>query len=178
MYLHFCQVDEDGFYDGELLDGRRGLVPSNFVEKLEGEELFDFHQQVVLGLGDCDDSVCTSIPQDLDFMSADECSMETDSTTTHHNNSTKLPTSAIRKTISGGGLTTTGSSAAELNLKRTCITPDDAELSKAARASLPQYASCTDLDMTEDDEADQEMELKGGQVPCPRHLTFEPQQNR
>ena len=159
------------------MDGRRGLVPSNFVEKLEGEELFDFHQQVVLGLGDCDDSVCTSIPQDLDFMSADECSMETDSTTHHHNNSTKLPTSAIRKTISGG-LTTGSSSAAELNLKRTCITPDDAELSKAARASLPQYASCTDLDMTEDDEADQEMELKGGQVPCPRHLTFEPQQNR
>jgi hypothetical protein len=34
-----------------MLDGRRGLVPSNFVEKLEGEELFDFHQQVVLGLG-------------------------------------------------------------------------------------------------------------------------------
>jgi hypothetical protein len=27
---------------------------------------------VVLGLGDCDDSVCTSIPQDLDFISADE----------------------------------------------------------------------------------------------------------
>jgi hypothetical protein len=28
--------------------------------------------QVVLGLGDCDDSVCTSIPQDLDFISSDE----------------------------------------------------------------------------------------------------------
>lgn len=28
--------------------------------------------KVVLGLGDCDDSVCTSIPHDLDFMSADE----------------------------------------------------------------------------------------------------------
>ena len=133
-------------------------MPSNFVEKLEGEELFDFNQQVVLGLGDCDDSVCTSIPQDLDFMSADE-SMETD----HH----KLP--AIRKTTTA---------PPESILKRTTCTTPDAELSKAARASLPQYASCTDLDMTEDDEADQEMELKGGQVPCPRHLTFEPQQNR
>ena len=70
--LVWGDVDEDGFFDGEMLDGRRGLVPSNFVEKLEGEELFDFHQQVVLGLGDCDDSVCTSIPQDLDFMSSDE----------------------------------------------------------------------------------------------------------
>ncbi len=63
--LAWGEADEDGFYDGELLDGRRGLVPSNFVERLEAgsQELADFHQQVVLGLGDCDDSVCTSIPQ-------------------------------------------------------------------------------------------------------------------
>jgi hypothetical protein len=26
-------LDEDGFYIGQLLDGRRGLVPSNFIEK-------------------------------------------------------------------------------------------------------------------------------------------------
>ena len=44
--LVWGDVDEDGFYDGELLDGRRGLVPSNFVEKLEGDDLADFHQQV------------------------------------------------------------------------------------------------------------------------------------
>jgi hypothetical protein len=25
-----------------------GLVPSNFVEKLEGEELLDFHRQVLI----------------------------------------------------------------------------------------------------------------------------------
>ena len=72
--LVWGDVDEDGFYDGEILDGRRGLVPSNFVEKLEGDDLVDFHQQVVLGVGDCDDSVCTSIPQDLDFLSSDEVS--------------------------------------------------------------------------------------------------------
>ena len=28
--------------------------------------------RIILILGDCDDSVCTSIPQDLDFMSSDE----------------------------------------------------------------------------------------------------------
>ena len=44
--LVWGDADEDGFFDGELLDGRRGLVPSNFVEKLEGEELLDFHRQV------------------------------------------------------------------------------------------------------------------------------------
>uniref|UniRef100_A0A8C4R867 RIMS binding protein 2 n=1 Tax=Eptatretus burgeri TaxID=7764 RepID=A0A8C4R867_EPTBU len=27
-------MDEDGFYEGELVDGRRGLVPSNFVERV------------------------------------------------------------------------------------------------------------------------------------------------
>lgn len=28
------EEDEDGFYMGELLSGRRGLVPSNFIEKI------------------------------------------------------------------------------------------------------------------------------------------------
>ncbi|XP_047238422.1 RIMS-binding protein 2 isoform X3 [Girardinichthys multiradiatus] len=32
-YLYvYGTMDEDGFYEGELLDGQRGLVPSNFVE--------------------------------------------------------------------------------------------------------------------------------------------------
>ncbi len=45
------------------------------------------------------------------------------------------------------------------------------------KTSLPQYASCTDLDMTEDEyEASPEINLKA--VPCPRLLTFEPQLNR
>ncbi|XP_037796181.1 uncharacterized protein LOC119591500 [Penaeus monodon] len=62
----------DGFFDGELLDGRRGLVPSNFVEKLVGEDLIEFHQSVVMGLRDGDESMSTSVPQDLDFISQDE----------------------------------------------------------------------------------------------------------
>jgi len=28
---------QDGFYEGELMNGKRGLVPSNFVEKVPGE---------------------------------------------------------------------------------------------------------------------------------------------
>ena len=44
--LVWADADEDGFFDGELLDGRRGLVPSNFVEKLVHDDLVDFHQQV------------------------------------------------------------------------------------------------------------------------------------
>ena len=35
-------MDEDGFYEGELMDGRRGLVPSNFIQPLSGSELVDF----------------------------------------------------------------------------------------------------------------------------------------
>lgn len=54
------------------MDGRRGLVPSNFVEKLVGEDLIEFHQSVVMGLRDGDESMSTSVPQDLDFISQDE----------------------------------------------------------------------------------------------------------
>lgn len=63
---------QDGFFDGELLDGRRGLVPSNFVEKLIGDDLVDFHQSIVMGLRDCDESISTSVPQDLDFITQDD----------------------------------------------------------------------------------------------------------
>ena len=61
--LLFCM--KDGFFDGELLDGRRGLVPSNFVQKLVGEDLLEFHQAVVQGLRDGDDSASTNIAHDL-----------------------------------------------------------------------------------------------------------------
>ncbi|XP_059150404.1 peripheral-type benzodiazepine receptor-associated protein 1-like isoform X3 [Physella acuta] len=37
------EMDEDGFFDGELIDGRQGLVPSNFIEKVEDEDLAEFH---------------------------------------------------------------------------------------------------------------------------------------
>ncbi|GFR99974.1 peripheral-type benzodiazepine receptor-associated protein 1 [Elysia marginata] len=36
-------MDEDGFYEGELIDGRQGLVPSNFIEIVEEEDLVEFH---------------------------------------------------------------------------------------------------------------------------------------
>ncbi|XP_063218696.1 uncharacterized protein LOC134528958 [Bacillus rossius redtenbacheri] len=65
--LVWGNMDEDGFHDGELLDGRRGLVPSNFIQKLVGEDLLEFHQSVVLGLKDCDDSGITNISHDLDL---------------------------------------------------------------------------------------------------------------
>jgi hypothetical protein len=61
FYLLFLQ---DGFLDGELLDGRKGLVPSNYVERLVGDDLLEFHQQVVLGIKDAEDCLSTSL---LDF---------------------------------------------------------------------------------------------------------------
>lgn len=60
--LVWGQPDDDGFLDAETLDGRRGLVPANFVQKLVGDDLLEFHQ-AVLGLRDVDDSVSTNIPQ-------------------------------------------------------------------------------------------------------------------
>ncbi|XP_072244464.1 RIMS-binding protein 2 isoform X5 [Leuresthes tenuis] len=38
-YLYvYGTMDEDGFYEGELLDGQRGLVPSNFVDFIQDEQ--------------------------------------------------------------------------------------------------------------------------------------------
>lgn len=28
---------QDGFYEGELMNGQRGVVPSNFIEKIPGQ---------------------------------------------------------------------------------------------------------------------------------------------
>ncbi|KAM4827392.1 RIMS-binding protein 2 isoform 2-T2 [Thomomys bottae] len=37
-YLYvYGDMDEDGFYEGELLDGQRGLVPSNFVDFVQDD---------------------------------------------------------------------------------------------------------------------------------------------
>jgi len=127
--LVWSDPDEDGFFDGEILDGRKGLVPSNFVERLEGETLIEFYQSVFLGIGDGDDSVCTSIAQDLDFISSDE----------GYEESRKYFTSR--------------------------------------KATLSHYASCTDLDMTED-EADAVSETAGDYVAPPKHLTLETQLNK
>eukprot|EP00095_Tigriopus_kingsejongensis_P012128 maker-scaffold560_size136926-snap-gene-0.23 protein:Tk12128 transcript:maker-scaffold560_size136926-snap-gene-0.23-mRNA-1 annotation:"rims-binding protein 2-like" len=135
--LVWGEVDDDGFFDGELLDGRRGLVPSNFVEKLEGEDLEDFHQQINLDLGDCDDSVCTSVPQDLDYLSSDEAEDAPPKASTrleHHQSFTTL-----------------------------------------TKTNLPQYASCTDLDLTEDES---EGSINDSRVPAPKQLTVEAQQNK
>ncbi|KAH0630615.1 hypothetical protein JD844_013852 [Phrynosoma platyrhinos] len=42
-YVYICgEMDEDGFYEGELMDGRRGMVPSNLVEEVSGNDLISF----------------------------------------------------------------------------------------------------------------------------------------
>lgn len=42
-------------------------MPSNFVQKLVGDDLLEFHQSVVQGLRDCDDTGSTNIPQDFNY---------------------------------------------------------------------------------------------------------------
>ncbi|XP_072909688.1 RIMS-binding protein 2-like isoform X5 [Hemitrygon akajei] len=39
----YGDMDEDGFYEGELMDGRRGLVPSNFIERVSDEDMLTLH---------------------------------------------------------------------------------------------------------------------------------------
>lgn len=43
----FDDIDEDGYFVGELIDGRRGFVPSNWLERLTGEDLFEFQANVL-----------------------------------------------------------------------------------------------------------------------------------
>ena len=41
-------------------------MPSNYVERLVGEDLVEFHQQVVLGIKESDDCLSTSL-HDFDY---------------------------------------------------------------------------------------------------------------
>ena len=43
----------------------QGLVPMNFCEKLTGEDLLEFHQQVVLGFSSEEEVWSTMVPTDL-----------------------------------------------------------------------------------------------------------------
>ena len=67
--LVWGEIDEDGYLEAELMDGRRGLVPSNYITKLVGEDLMEFHQSMVVGTSGggagevADDGWSTSIPQ-------------------------------------------------------------------------------------------------------------------
>uniref|UniRef100_A0A8C5B0F4 SH3 domain-containing protein n=1 Tax=Gadus morhua TaxID=8049 RepID=A0A8C5B0F4_GADMO len=40
----YGDMDDDGFYEGELMDGRRGLVPSNFVERVSDDDVMGSQQ--------------------------------------------------------------------------------------------------------------------------------------
>ncbi|XP_055907208.1 uncharacterized protein LOC129942356 [Eupeodes corollae] len=46
---------QGGYLDAELLDGRRGLVPAAFVQRLVGDDLLEFHQAVLSTLRDAED---------------------------------------------------------------------------------------------------------------------------
>ncbi len=38
-YLYvFGEMDNDGFYHGQLLSGKSGMVPSNFIDRVMDEE--------------------------------------------------------------------------------------------------------------------------------------------
>ncbi|KAM4047494.1 peripheral-type benzodiazepine receptor-associated protein 1 isoform 2-T2 [Anomaloglossus baeobatrachus] len=59
----YGDMDDDGFYEGELMDGRRGLVPSNFVEHVSDDDLIAFHPAET-------NELSQSSGQDTSFLSA------------------------------------------------------------------------------------------------------------
>ncbi|XP_045172088.2 peripheral-type benzodiazepine receptor-associated protein 1-like isoform X4 [Mercenaria mercenaria] len=71
--LIYGEMDEDGFFEGELIDGRRGLVPSNFIEKVSDEDLPDFHAAMAMAGHEENSTAANSIAvPDLDIDSGDE----------------------------------------------------------------------------------------------------------
>uniref|UniRef100_A0A8C5R0U6 TSPO associated protein 1 n=1 Tax=Leptobrachium leishanense TaxID=445787 RepID=A0A8C5R0U6_9ANUR len=58
----YGDMDDDGFYEGELMDGRRGLVPSNFVERVSDDGLMAFQP------AECNE-LSQSSGQDISFLS-------------------------------------------------------------------------------------------------------------
>lgn len=52
------------------MDGRRGLVPIIFIQKLSGDELLEFKQRILAGMKECDDSASTTIPHDIEAINA------------------------------------------------------------------------------------------------------------
>lgn len=52
------------------MDGRRGLVPIIFIQKLSGDELLEFKQRILAGMKECDDSASTIIPHDIEAIHA------------------------------------------------------------------------------------------------------------
>jgi len=53
-------VLKDGFYEGELMNGKRGLVPSNFIEKVPG--MLTMHNAHMLHFIVCCICVCHNMP--------------------------------------------------------------------------------------------------------------------
>ena len=101
-------------------------------------------------MGDCDDSVCTSVPQDLDILSV--CGDE---------DKVVPPKPAKRLSKSSNSL----------------MNDSDTDYPVHKQTLLPQYASCTDLEMTED-EADSPSSTSRKVPPAPWQLTMEAQHNK
>ncbi|XP_056414538.1 peripheral-type benzodiazepine receptor-associated protein 1 isoform X2 [Hyla sarda] len=58
----YGEMDDDGFFEGELMDGRRGLVPSNFVERVSDDDMIAFHPAET-------NELSRSSGQDISFLS-------------------------------------------------------------------------------------------------------------
>ncbi|XP_019738177.1 RIMS-binding protein 2-like isoform X1 [Hippocampus comes] len=64
-YLYvYGNMDDDGFYEGELLDGQRGLVPSNFVEFVQDKEKLSIQAGEGEDLGPVDHTPLALMPLD------------------------------------------------------------------------------------------------------------------
>ncbi|XP_060703867.1 RIMS-binding protein 2-like isoform X5 [Hemiscyllium ocellatum] len=84
----YGDMDEDGFYEGELMDGRRGLVPSNFIERVSDEDMLAFHPPEI-------NELSHNSFQEISFHSGSEKSLSL-----RKNSIEKLETSSLHEELS------------------------------------------------------------------------------
>uniref|UniRef100_A0A8C5HDL4 RIMS-binding protein 2 n=1 Tax=Gouania willdenowi TaxID=441366 RepID=A0A8C5HDL4_GOUWI len=64
----YGDMDDDGFYEGELMDGQRGLVPSNFVDRVSDDDVMStYHPETgdILAAAPSDQASAFAVPAPL-----------------------------------------------------------------------------------------------------------------
>ncbi|XP_055995599.1 peripheral-type benzodiazepine receptor-associated protein 1-like isoform X7 [Ostrea edulis] len=148
--LVYGEMDEDGFFDGELLNGKRGLVPSNFIEKVADEDLSDFHAAMSDANHHDDDSITgNSIQQDLDYDSSEEM-----------------------------GEKDTKQKLTDLKITRDKCSPHQSHSQSNSRPSSDHGSDIDDLDLLDSSKLTSvkvQSQPVDSMLPCPRELTLDRQ---
>ncbi|KAK3083880.1 hypothetical protein FSP39_004557 [Pinctada imbricata] len=163
--LVYGEMDEDGFFDGELIDGRKGLVPSNFIERVADEDLSEFHAAMAGTNHHDDDSVTgNSVGNDLDFDSSEEVDEKPISNTKQE----------IKRTDDSAYLPKVDSSKTQdIQTAAGCHGNRSGELSGSGIPDLDILNATSGIKIP--DSTVRDVAQSGSGIPCPREITLDRQ---